>query len=95
MANGIPVLVSNRGALPETLGDAGFVLHIPERYTAASVVVPAAEEVEDWVAAIERLWDDAAFYDKQRQKALARAQVWEPERLRPKVEEFFQRVAIA
>ena len=33
MANGIPVLASDRGALPETLGDAGFVLTIPERYT--------------------------------------------------------------
>jgi glycosyltransferase involved in cell wall biosynthesis len=95
MANGIPVLASNRGALPETLGDAGFVFDIPERYTAASVVVPAAEEVGEWVATIERLWDDSAFYEEQRQKALARAQVWEPDRLRPKVEDFFQRVAIA
>ena len=37
MANGIPVLASDRGALPETLGDAGFVLTIPERYTASSL----------------------------------------------------------
>ena len=40
MANGIPVLASDRGALPETLGDAGFVLTIPERYTATSLAVP-------------------------------------------------------
>ena len=33
MANGIPVLASDRGALPETLGEAGFVFTIPERYT--------------------------------------------------------------
>src|SRR5262249_7022856 len=31
MANGIPVLASDRGALPETLGDAGFVFTIPAR----------------------------------------------------------------
>ena len=31
MANGVPVLVSNRGALPETVGDAGFVLGVPSR----------------------------------------------------------------
>ena len=30
MANGIPVLASDRGALPETLGDAGFVFTIPD-----------------------------------------------------------------
>jgi glycosyltransferase involved in cell wall biosynthesis len=33
MANGIPVMASDRGALPETLGDAGFVFTIPERCT--------------------------------------------------------------
>ena len=31
LANGIPVLASDRGALPETLGNAGFVFTIPER----------------------------------------------------------------
>src|SRR5690606_23489774 len=33
LANGIPVLASDRGALPETLGDAGFVFTLPERCT--------------------------------------------------------------
>jgi glycosyltransferase involved in cell wall biosynthesis len=31
MLNGIPVLASNRGALPETLSEAGFLFDIPER----------------------------------------------------------------
>ncbi len=31
LANGIPVLASDRGGLPETLGDAGFVFTLPER----------------------------------------------------------------
>ena len=33
MLNGIPVLASNRGGLPETIGDAGFLLDIPAKYT--------------------------------------------------------------
>ena len=33
MLNGIPVLASNRGALPETIGDAGFLFDIPAKYT--------------------------------------------------------------
>jgi hypothetical protein len=33
LLNGIPVLGSNRGGLPETLQDAGFLFPIPERYT--------------------------------------------------------------
>ena len=41
LANGIPVLSSDRGALPETLGNAGFVFTSPGRYTAHSVDIPA------------------------------------------------------
>src|SRR5271166_1555584 len=61
LANGIPVLASDRGALPETLGEAGFVFTIPERCTPSSGAVPTAHEVAPWVAVIERLWDDPAL----------------------------------
>src|SRR5262245_16667035 len=40
MANRIPVLASDRGALPETLGNAGFVFTIPERCRPTSGHVP-------------------------------------------------------
>ena len=33
MTNGIPVLASNRGGLPETIGDAAPLIDIPARYT--------------------------------------------------------------
>ena len=32
MAAGVPVVASNRGALPETVGDAGLILDIPQCY---------------------------------------------------------------
>ena len=72
MANGIPVLASDRGALPETLGDAGFVFTIPDRCTPASGVVPTAHEVAPWLAVIERLWDDPEFEAKHRRTTMAR-----------------------
>src|SRR5262249_34209408 len=95
LANGVPVLASRRGALPETLGDAGFLFDIPARYTdpAQMASVPTAEEVGAWVETIERLWDDAPFYAEHRARALARAAVWEPDRLRAGVEAFFRGVA--
>jgi glycosyltransferase involved in cell wall biosynthesis len=77
MANGIPVLASDRGALPETLGDAGFVFTIPERCTPTSGVVPTAQEVAPWVAVIERLWDDSEFESEHRRRALAEAKRWD------------------
>ena len=61
MANGIPVLASDRGALPETLGDAGLVLPLPARLGPDGREVPAAADVAAWVKALERLWDDPAF----------------------------------
>jgi glycosyltransferase involved in cell wall biosynthesis len=64
MTNGIPVLASNRGGLPETIGDAAPVLDVPARYTPETLDLPTAEEVEPWVAMIIRLWDDAAEYER-------------------------------
>ena len=45
MLNGIPVVASTRGGLPEVVGDAGFVFDIPARYTPDSRDLPAVEEV--------------------------------------------------
>ncbi|HEY4275059.1 MAG TPA: glycosyltransferase, partial [Rhizomicrobium sp.] len=47
--NGIPVLASSRGALPEAVGPGGVLLD------------PDAP-IEDWVAALRRMWDDRAYY---------------------------------
>jgi glycosyltransferase involved in cell wall biosynthesis len=90
MANGIPVLASDRGALPETLGDAGFVFTIPERCTPSSSAVPTAQEVAPWVAVIERLWDDPAF--EARNRGLARAEVrrWDIEQVGQQYADFFE-----
>jgi glycosyltransferase involved in cell wall biosynthesis len=89
MLNGIPVLASNRGALPETLGDAGFLFDIPEQYTPQTQTVPSAREVEPWVEAIIRLWDDAAFYEQASRAARQEAQRWHPDRIAATYREFF------
>jgi glycosyltransferase involved in cell wall biosynthesis len=39
MANGLPVLASDRGGLPETLGDSGFLFTVPARCTPTSGAV--------------------------------------------------------
>jgi len=89
MANGIPVLASDRGALPEMLGEAGFVLTIPEHCTPSSGVVPTAQDVAPWVAIIERLWDDDDFAAEHRRRALAEVERWGFDRLARQHEEFF------
>jgi hypothetical protein len=53
---------ANRAGIPETLGQAGVLLPLPERLTPASQILPTAEQVEPWVEAVIRLWDDPAWY---------------------------------
>jgi glycosyltransferase involved in cell wall biosynthesis len=89
LINGIPVLASRRGALPETLEHAGFLFDVPERYTPQSREVPTAEEVAPWIDTIIRLWDDDDFYAQERRRCLAAAEAWHPDRLLPRFEEFF------
>ncbi|HLH28617.1 MAG TPA: glycosyltransferase [Acidimicrobiales bacterium] len=93
MANGIPVLASNRGGLPETLGDSGFTFPVPARCTPESGAVPTAEEVSPWIEVIERLWDDPAWEATQRARALAASKRWDPDRLAGEYGRFFARVA--
>ena len=58
-------MVPTGAALPETLGDAGVVLPLPDRLTPESKILPTAEEMEPWVEAIIRLWDDHAWYEER------------------------------
>ncbi len=106
MFNGIPVLASNRGGLPETVrgsphpnplpaseGTGGILLDIPARYTAETRDVPTAEEAAPWIETIIRLWDDAAYYARCSLAARQRAQAWHPDRLAPLYRDFFRRIA--
>jgi glycosyltransferase involved in cell wall biosynthesis len=90
--NGIPILGSRRGGMPETLAKAGLLLEIPERYQPETRLLPSAAEVAPWVETLVRLWDDAAFYETERRRCLSAAEAWRPERLLPRFEAFFARV---
>ena len=68
MLNGVPVLASNRGALPETIGDAGFLFDVPDRYTFQTRELPTADDVAPWIETILRLWDDPVEYDRCSQR---------------------------
>jgi len=64
LVNGIPPLVSNRGALPQTVGEAGRVLALPSWLTEKSKELPTVEEVRPWFDAICELWDDPVAYHR-------------------------------
>ena len=88
MINGIPVLGSRRGGLPETLAEAGFLFDVPTQYTPESREVPTPKDVALWVDAIIRLWDDPVFLLEESRKAAAAAEAWRPEVLAGRFEDF-------
>ncbi len=89
MLNGIPVIGSNRGGLPETVGSGGVLLDIPAAYTPTTCLIPSAEEIEPWVRTIVRLWDDAAFYNGLSEKAAKEAERWRPDPIGATYDAFF------
>jgi len=89
MINGIPVVASNRGGLPETLGEAGVTLPLPERLTRSSRVLPTAEEVAPWIEALVKIWDDRDNYARHRAIAVIEALRWSPRTLLSEYTDFF------
>ncbi len=58
--SGIPVVASNRGGLPEAVGQGGDLLD-PEG------------DVADWIEAVQKLWSDHDYYQGKVQAAVAHA----------------------
>src|SRR5262249_40258966 len=90
--NGIPVLASRIGGVPEVLEQAGFLFDVPEAYTPCTRLLPSAAEMAPWIETIIRLWDDVRFYEEESRRCRAAAEAWRPECLLPRFEEFFARV---
>lgn len=92
MINGIPPLVSDRGALAETCNGAGFVLPLPADLTMQSSRPVDREAVEPWLSVIARLCQDDAFYAQEAARARAAAGMFRREVLAPRYVRFFENI---
>lgn len=90
MANGIPVLASDRGAIPEVLAGTGRLFSIPDRLTPTTRDAATAEEVDQWVQAIIELWDNDDQYEAMSVHARQTAEKWHPEQIIPAYDTFFR-----
>lgn len=90
MLNGLPPIVSDRGGLPETVGQGGFVVPLPRNLEVAAPRPVEADAVAPWIDVITRLADDAAFYQASCARALEQARAFHPEVLMPRYVEYFR-----
>ena len=90
MINGVPVIGSDRGGTPDTLGASGFVLPLPSGLTPQSRTPPSVDEVGPWLETMIRLWDDRRLFDERSAMARHEAERWSPRRLVPLYQRFFE-----
>ncbi|MEZ5735865.1 MAG: glycosyltransferase [Novosphingobium sp.] len=70
LLNGIPILGSNSGGVPEMIGEGGTILEFPQANLTppydALFPAPLLDRAREW---IERLYDDEAFHDAAVERA--------------------------
>ena len=93
LINGVPPIVSDRGSLPETVGDAGVVLPIPEWINPDNIKVPDENEVKPWFDAVCDIWDNDERYKALSEKGRQEAErLYSEDALKARYLAFFQRV---
>lgn len=71
LSAGIPTLVSNRGGLPELVGDAGIVIDPPSPLVDRHWLLPPIVDAIPWVEVLRTLLTDSGLYEQYHQAALA------------------------
>lgn len=72
--NGVPVICSTSGGLPEACGDGGIHLEMPERCRQNHALVPTAEEAQPWVDALKTMLATPESYAEWSAKATKAAE---------------------
>jgi AmmeMemoRadiSam system protein B len=79
--NGIPIVASQRGGIPENLNGGGFLIRIPDRCMRDYFAVPTQEEVQPWIDQLRLLIEDNEAYGEARERALQAAKDFIPEKI--------------
>ncbi len=91
LVNGVPPLVSHRGGLAESCNGAGFVLPLPASLQLSTRVPVEPAAVEPWLAIIEKLAFDEAFYQDAVARARQAAGMYDRQKLARQYVDFFVR----
>ena len=90
--NGIPVLASRWGGIPEALNGGGFLFDIPDRCTKNYMAIPTPEEVQPWIDQLRVLSEDQKVYTEAQRRAIQASEAFSPERTVQTAIELFQQI---
>jgi glycosyltransferase involved in cell wall biosynthesis len=90
LSMGIPTLVSNRGGLPELVGEGGIVIDPPPPLVAQHWLVPPIRDAIPWVEVLRQLLTDPELYAEHRAAALRMWETHNPDRRMPMIIGLFE-----
>ncbi len=79
--NGVPVVASRRGGIPEALNGGGFLIELPERCARDYRFVPPAKEIQPWMDRLRDLVENEESYSQARERARSAADLFRPEKI--------------
>ncbi len=89
--NHVPTICSDRGALPETVGNGGVALHIPSHITSTYNGPIDSAVLNNWVKTIVGLWNDRELYNAYAQNAFLNAQRYNEDTVKKMTLELFEK----
>lgn len=89
LVNGVPPVASERGGLPENVGDGGFVLPLPSSLTRLTRRPVSPDAVQPWLEVISSLVRDQRCYQMASVRAARSGERFRPDRVGPRYVEVF------
>lgn len=90
--NQIPIISSDRGALPEVVADSGVMLSIPDTITPETRHPLEGHALCRWVNAVTDLYDDISCYETLRARGSNNAKRWQEDKIACRYNDYFGQI---
>src|ERR1019366_6487465 len=92
MLNGIPVIVSDVGGLPENCAGGGYVIPLPPTLTTNTRRPTNSESVRPWIEVLAAMFADDTTYEEASARARTASERFSPRSVIPQYHDYFSGV---
>lgn len=90
--NGIPVIGSDMGGVPEAMREGGIPLPIPKCMANNPDVPPEPADVKPWFDAVVRLWEDSSWYGERCDRSRQAAEYWSEDQQKSRIVNYYEAI---